>query len=274
MKKLLIAAFMLSVSYLLQAQEIGVQLYSFRNQFKSDVKGTIEMIHKMGITEIEGGGTYGMQPKDFKQLLDDNKLKTIAVGADFAELEKGNLQPIIDNAKFFGAAYVVCYWVPHNDSFTIQDAKQAIEVFNKAGKAFKAAGLSFCYHAHGYEFLPYNTGTIFDYMMQHLDAQYVNIEMDVFWIKQPGQNPVTLLNKYPGRFPLMHLKDRKPGTPNSMNGQADEESNVILGAGDVGIADIMKVAKKAGVKHYFIEDESSHSVEQMPESLKFLATLH
>src|SRR5919107_1016336 len=97
--------------------------------------------------------------------------------------------------------------------------------------------------------------------------------MDVFWVKHPGQDPVALLKKYPKRFPLMHLKDRKPGTEGNQNGRADVETNVVLGQGDVGIAAIMKEAKKAGVKHYFIEDESSRSEEQIPLSLNFLHQL-
>jgi sugar phosphate isomerase/epimerase len=115
---------------------------------------------------------------------------------------------------------------------------------------------------------------LFDHLAKNLDPRYANFEMDVFWIKNPGQEPVALLKKYPGRFLLMHLKDRKPGTPGNQLGQADVESNVVLGTGDVGIADIMKVAKKYGVKHFFIEDESSRSMEQVPQSLAFLRSLH
>ncbi len=77
-----------------------------------------------------------------------------------------------------------------------------------------------------------------------MNPEYANFEMDVFWIKHPGQDPVALLEKYKGRFKLMHLKDRKPGTEGNQNGQADVETNVVLGTGDVGIAAIMKVAKK------------------------------
>ena len=152
----------------------------------------------------------------------------------------------------------------------MQDAAQAVAVFNPAGRLLSEKGLSLCYHAHGYEFTPYNDQTLFDYLVANFDPRYANFEMDVFWIKHPGQDPVALLKKYRGRFPLMHLKDRKPGTPGNNRGQADVESNVTLGSGDVGIAAIMKRAKKAGVKHYFIEDESSRSEMQVPESMVFL----
>lgn len=94
--------------------------------------------------------------------------------------------------------------------------------------------------------------------------------MDVFWVKHPGQDPVALLNKYPKRFLLLHLKDRKPGTEGNQEGHAPDESNVVLGQGDVGIAAIMKTAKKIGIKYCFIEDESPTSVQQIPQSLTFL----
>ena len=89
---------------------------------------------------------------------------------------------------------------------------------------------------------------MFDYMAKKMDPKYANFEMDVFWVKHPGQDPVALLKKYKGRFPLMHLKDRRPGTEGNQNGRADDDTNVVLGAGDVGIGEIMKVAKKYGVK--------------------------
>ena len=97
--------------------------------------------------------------------------------------------------------------------------------------------------------------------------------MDVFWVKHPGQEPVALLNKYPKRFLLLHLKDRKPGTEGNQNGHAPDESNVVLGLGDVNIEGVMKAAKKNGVKHYFIEDESPVSEIQIPQSLAYLHEL-
>lgn len=263
----------LSSVQLLQAQEIGLQLYSLRNQFKTDVPGTLAKIKSFGITEIEGGGTYGMPMEDYKNLLAQNGLKMVSIGAGFEKL-RDDPQAVIDEAKAFGAKYVMCSWIPHRgDTFDINDTKKAIAVFNAAGKKLHEAGLSFCYHTHGYEFRPYADGTLFDYLVKHTDPRYVNFEMDVFWVKHPGQDPVALLNKYPKRFLLMHLKDRKPGTENSQSGHAPDETNVVLGQGDVGIAAIMKAAKKSGVKHFFIEDESPVSEEQIPQSLAYLKSL-
>ena len=270
---LTIAAYFLTGYSVIAQNSIGLQLYTFRNEFAKDVPGTLQKISAMGIRQIEGGSTYGMKDGDFKQLLVKNKLTLISYGADYKELES-NPQAVAAKAKEAGAKYVMCAWIPHNgNNFTIEDADKAIAVFNNAGKILKASGISFCYHAHGYEFRPFKNETLFDYMAEKLNAAYTNFEMDVYWIKHPGQEPVALLKKYPYRFPLMHLKDRKNGTPGNQNGDADVETNVVLGTGDVGIAAIMKVAKKYGVKYFFIEDESSHAMEQVPESLKYLKRL-
>ena len=254
--------------------DIGLQLYSLRNQFKTDVPGTLNMIQSWGIREIEGGDTYGLSVEEFKSLLKENKLRIVSVGADYNEL-KNDPQSVVENAKKFGAKYVVCFWIPHPDDneFTLEHMQEAMKVFTTAGKVLADNGLSLCYHPHGYEFRPYGEGTLFDYLVNNTDPRYLNFEMDVFWVKHPGQDPVALLKKYPKRFLLMHLKDRQHGTPGNQNGRADVETNVVLGSGDVGIAEIMKEAKKAGVKHYFIEDESSRSTTQIPQSLAYLKSL-
>ncbi len=256
------------------AQKIGLQLYSLRNEFKKDVPGTLAQIHQFNIKLIEGGGTYGLPMKEYQQLLKKNKLKMVSIGTDFNQLDK-NPQAVVDNAKAFGVKYVMCAWVPHKaGDFTMQEIDKAIEVFNRGGKLLAENGIKFCYHPHGYEFRPYKEGTMFDYLASKTDPRYVNFEMDVFWVKQPGQDPVALLQKYPNRFLMMHLKDRAPGTKGNQEGTAPDETNVVLGKGDVGIAAIMAEARKNNkIKYYFIEDESPHAAMQIPQSLQYLETL-
>ena len=225
------------------------------------------------IKEVEIHSTYGLTREEFKRLLDQNNLKVVGVGVDFQKLAT-EPQAVVDEAKFYGASYVVCFWIPHNgDDFGIEDTKKAVDVFTAAGKVLHQNRLSLCYHPHGYEFRPYKGGTLFDYMVKNTDPRYLNFEMDVFWVKHPGQDPAALLRKYPKRFPLLHLKDREHGTPGNQNGHADDETNVVLGKGDVGIAAVMRQAKKNRVKHYFIEDESTRSVQQIPLSIAYLKTL-
>lgn len=252
---------------------IGLQLYTFRNQLPNDVPRMLEKISQMGIRYLEGGGTYNLPKETFKELLRKNNLQMVSVGASFEELEK-DPQAVAEKATFFGAAYVMCSWVPHKgEVFTIDDARRAVAVFNKAGKILKTAGLQFKYHAHGYEFQRYNGGTLFDYMVKEMNPAYANFQMDVFWFKHSGQNPAAYLAKYPKRFLSLHLKDRRKGTTGNVTGRADVETNVVLGTGDVNIAAVMKAAKKAGIKYAFIEDESSLSLEQVPKSITYLKTL-
>jgi sugar phosphate isomerase/epimerase len=272
LKKLLVV-FFLYISYASYSQEIGLQLYSLRNQFAKDVPGTMAKIKSYGIKEIEIGDTYGLSFPEFIKLIAQNQLQVVSYGTDFERLMNFP-QSVADDARAYGAKFVVCYWIPHKgDTLTLEDINRAAAVFNKAGKVLAQNGLLLCYHPHGYEFQPHEKGTLFDYMVDTFDARYVYLQMDVFWIKQAGQDPVALLKRYANRWIMLHLKDRKPGTPDSKNGRVDVESNVTLGKGDVGIDAIMKEAKAIGIKHYFIEDESSRAEEQIPQSLSYLKSL-
>jgi sugar phosphate isomerase/epimerase len=272
-KRILILILALSATGNSFAQEIGLQLYSLREQFKKDVPGTLQKIKAWNINEIEGGGTYGLSAEEYKRLLAENNLTIVSVGADFETL-KSNPSKAVEDAARFNAKYVVCYWIPHKgNDFDINNVKEAVEVFSKAGKILKEKGISLCYHPHGFEFRPYENGTLFDYLVKNTNPEHFNFEMDVFWVKHPGQDPVALLKKYPNRFLLMHLKDRRHGTEGNQNGNADPETNVVLGTGDVGIGEIVKEAKKLGVKHYFIEDESSRCEAQIPQSIQFLKSV-
>lgn len=252
---------------------VGVQLYSFRNQFKESIPSTLKAMQQMGIRYAEGGDSYGMAPQEFKKQLDEHGIKVMSIGADFEQL-RNKIDDVIATARLYGASYVVCFWIPHQgDQLTKDEADAAIGVFNEAGRRLRKAGLTLCYHPHGYEFAPLGNGTIFDHFVNTSDPESLSFEMDVYWIKQAGQEPLSLLRKYPARFKLMHLKDRRPGTPSSNNGHADVETNVTLGKGDVGIADLVKEARKLKLAHLFIEDESSRSLSQVPESLAYLKTI-
>ncbi len=270
-KILVLFLFFLSQSVI--AQEFGLQLYSLRDQFAKDAVTTMAKVKAMGFKNVEMAGTYGLRFPDLMKLLAQNELNVVSFGGDFEKLEK-TPQRLAEEARAYGAKYIVCFWIPHDgDNFSIEDVDKAVEVFNEAGRIIARNGMLFCYHPHGYEFKPYKDGTLFDYMVEKLDPRYVHFELDVFWIKQAGQDPLALLKKYSTRFVLLHLKDRKKGTPDTTNGQGDLEANVVLGTGDVGIAEIMKEAKKLGIKHYFIEDESSRVEEQLPKSLDYLKSL-
>jgi sugar phosphate isomerase/epimerase len=273
-KAQLIIVMLLLLTPSLLAQEFGLQLYSLRNQFAKDVPGTMEKVKAMGFRDVELAGTLGLPFPELIKLLAKNQLNVVSFGADFEKLAKDPRQ-VAEEARAYGAKFVVCFWIPHaDDTFTREDADHAVQVFNNAAKIIASYGMLFCYHPHGYEFKPNkDDGTLFDYMIEKFDQRHVYLEMDVFWVKQAGQDPLELLKKYSSRFVLMHLKDRRLGTPNTNNGRGDLESNVALGTGDVGISEILREAKKMGIKYYFLEDESSNVEQQLPRSLAYLKSL-
>ena len=250
------------------AQEFGIQLYSLRNQFKKDVPGSLKTISDWGLTNLEGGDTYGLTFEEFDGLLDKHNLDVVSIGANYDDL-KNNPEKVLASAKQFSAKYVMCSWIPHKgNKFDIGTTKEAVAIFNTAGKLLKDAGITLAYHAHGYEFRPYEDGTLFDYMAEN--ATNFAFEMDVFWVQHGGVDPMTLLNKYPDKFVLFHLKDMEKGVVGNNTGHEDVETNVVLGTGQVDIEAIVKRGMELGVEYMFIEDECSRVVDQVPQSLKFL----
>jgi sugar phosphate isomerase/epimerase len=251
-----------------RAQEIALQLYSLRAQMKTDVEGTHALLPGWGIRYVEGGGTYGMSMDAYKQLLARHNLEMIGVGADFNQL-KENPQAIIDNAKAFGARYATCYWIPHpQGKFSIRETREAVEVFNRAGRILADAGITLCYHPHGFEFIPHGQGVLFDELIDN--ARHYAFNLDVFWVQMGGGDPLAIMKKHPDKFPLLHLKDRARGTPGSTDGRADVQTNVVLGAGDIDIQGLIRQARKAGTRYLIIEDESSRSVQQIPLSIDYI----
>ncbi|HXG67085.1 MAG TPA: sugar phosphate isomerase/epimerase [Blastocatellia bacterium] len=251
---------------------IGVQLYSFRNQMKQDVKGTLAKVKAMGFTEVEAAGYNWKSAKEFRAMLDEAGLRCVSFFADYEKL-RDDLESVVRDAKDLGAQYVIVGWIPHEQTFTLEDCNRAIAHFNEWGEKLAAQGLRFAYHIHGFEFQPYEKGTLFDKLMAETKPEYVAIEMDVFWVAHPGQDPVKLLNRYGKRVELLHLKDMQKGLKGDLSGHADVESNVTLGTGQIDFPGIMRTARKVGVKYAFIEDESSRVMEQVPQSLKYIKTL-
>ncbi len=115
--------------------------------------------------------------------------------------------------------------------FTLELAQKAVEDFNTAGKYLHEQGLYFCYHNHGFEFVPHEDGTLFDYMVQNTNPVYVSFEMDAMWVVHPGHDPVELLQRHPERFRLMHLRDLKKDVVGDLTGRTDVQNDVALGTG-------------------------------------------
>jgi sugar phosphate isomerase/epimerase len=251
---------------------IGVQAYTYRNSFPQGVAATLDTVKSLGITEMEGPNPKNVSPDDFKKMLDERRISMPSIGADYVMLTK-DPEPFIKLAKLFGATYIMCAWIPHSNTFTIDDAKKAVNDFNRIGKILKENGITFCYHDHGYEFGPYENGTLFDYIVKNTDPKYVSFEMDMMWTFHGGADPAKLLLKYKGRWKLVHLKDIRKGIANDLTGGTDTKNDVALGTGQLNIPEILKAAKTVGIKHYFIEDESGNHAAQILVTIAYLKSL-
>ncbi len=229
---------------------IGLQLYSLRNQLAKNVPGTLDEIKSWGVTNVELAGTYNLTPTQFKAQLDLRGLNAFSGHFPYERL-RDDPAGVAQDAKILGLKYVGCAWIPHNDPFDEKTCREAIAVFNHAGQVLAQHGLTFFYHAHGYEFQPYGKGTLFDLLMTGTNPKFVNFQMDVFWIVHPGQDPVKLLKKYGRRWQLMHLKGMRDSTPTGLlTGHSDVTNDVAVGTGKIDYVPIVKAAKKTGVKWY------------------------
>ena len=246
-----------------------LQLYSLRADFAKDVPGTLKLVHNMGFKQVELAGTYKLAPAEFKKLLDANKLKAIAGHFPFEKL-RDDPEGVARDAKALGVKYAGCAWIPHKGDFDEAQCRAAAEVFNRAGAVFAKHGIKCYYHVHGYEFRPLGNGTVFDLLMTQTNPKFVTFEMDILWVVFPGQCPVKLFEKYGKRWELVHLKDLKKGVKTGEHtGHTDVTNDVAIGSGQMDYPAILRAAQKAGVKYYFIEDESPSVHEQLPQTLKF-----
>jgi sugar phosphate isomerase/epimerase len=252
---------------------VGLQLYSLRDTFQTNVPLALQFAKNFGFLEVELAGTYGLSPETFREGVRRSGLKPVATHFSYEQWAKDPEQAAAE-ARALGPEYAGCAWIPHDGPFTEAKCREAIAVFNRAGEVLAKRGLKFFYHNHGYEFQPFNGGTLFDLLVTKTKPELVSFEMDLFWVVHPGQDPVKLLQKYPNRWSLLHLKDMKRGTATGqLTGSEDVRNDVALGTGQIDLAAAIREAQRLGVKHYFIEDESPAVIEQIPQSVRFLESL-
>ena len=246
-------------------QVYGVQLYSFRDAMAKDAKGTLAKIASLGIKEIESaksqeGHYYGLTPLEMKNTCEELGMKLtsghVHLDADFDK----TIQEVIAA----GQQYLICSSMPSNGQ-TIDNYKRVAEEFNKAGEACNKVGLKFGYHNHEYEFESEKGQVLYDVLMDNTEPNLVNMELDLGWVIVAGKDPLDYFEKYPGRFPLWHLKD--------MNMVKKESTE--LGKGGLDVATMMKHKSQSGVKHIFIEQEeyASTPFESMKHNMDYLKNL-
>jgi sugar phosphate isomerase/epimerase len=247
--------------------------YTYREQFKQDLPGTLDTIRKLGVTDMEFSNLFGKTAAEIRQALDARGMKCSSFGVSYDDLVN-KTEEVAQNASTLGARYVRVAWLPNRQPFTLEFARQTAAEFNRIGRQLRERhDLTFCYHNHGYEFVPHDDGTLFDVLMAETDPTYVSFELDLLWAYFPGADPAKLLEKYGSRFQLLHLKDLRRGVKGDLSGKTPVENDVALGTGQLALPAIIKAAKRAGVRHYYIEDESPSIATQVPQSLAFLKSL-
>lgn len=260
-------------SDLLFPEAPGIVSYTYRNNFAKDVPATLDIVKGNGITDIEFSNLFKQTPEDLRKMIDERGIKCSSYGVGYDDLVNKTAE-VAASAKTLGASYVRVAGIPHKGTFTLENAQQAVADFNKYGKILKEQyGLTFIYHNHGFEFEPYENGTLYDYIVKNTDAKYVSFELDILWAFFPGQDPAKLLDTYGKRYKALHLKDLRKGIEGNHSGGTSGENDVILGTGQIDLPAVLKAARKAGVQHYYIEDESSASIAQVPQSIIYINNL-
>ncbi|HRV07721.1 MAG TPA: sugar phosphate isomerase/epimerase [Acidobacteriota bacterium] len=250
--------------------KLGLQLYSLRADFAKDVPGTLAKVRDYGIELVELAGTYQYTPAEFKNLLDQYGLRAVAGHFPYERL-RDDVEGLAQDAITLGLQYVGVASIPHRGGFDEQTAREAVKLFNTQGEALAKHGLKFYYHQHGFEFVPYENGTLMDLLIRETNPEHVSFQMDLLWTVFPGQDPVVWLQKYPDRWRLMHLKDLNKGVkvPSTLE-EFKPGYDVVLGTGQVDMPAVLRVAQEIGIEYYFIEDEAPEAADRIPQSLRYL----
>lgn len=252
---------------------LGLQLYSLRNELKTDVPGTLKIARDWGFDEVELAGLPPMSAEEQARALKTAGLRAVSTFFDY-ERFRDDFAGVARDARTLGVEYLICGWIPHEKTLTPADVDRTSADFGKWGASAVREGFRFAYHIHGFEFQKSPDGTLLDTLIRRTDPQHVDYEMDVFWAVRGGGDPVALLGRYGNRIRLVHLKDMRRGTETGvLTGAAPFETNVVLGSGIIDWPAVLGAATKAGVKWYFIEDENLEAIKQIPQSIEYLRGL-
>jgi len=237
------------------------------NNFTEDKGNWKELLNETveyGFSEFEGG-YLGDSPKVFMDYCKSIGLKPIAGGIGITD-DMNKIKESFDKANALNTKYIVTYWPWFvGPPFSLDDCKRSTEWLNKTGELAKDNGLKLCWHNHDKEFHEMEEGLPFDYLMEHTDEDLVFCEMDIYWVAKGGADPVKVLKKYEGRFPLMHVKDMAEGA---------EQSITCPGSGIIDFPSIFAEAKRQGLKHYFVErDKAVDGLACLKSSGEYLQNL-
>ena len=263
-------------------ERAGLQLYTVRDLMKKDFEGTIAKVAQIGYKEVEFAGYYDRSPQAVRAILEKDGLTSPSTHVGYDIVEK-KWSEALDAAHTIGHTFVVCPWIDAKQRKTPDGWKRAAELFNHAGEAAQKAGIQFAYHNHAFEFEPSEAlgGKLpYDFQLAETDPNLVKMEMDLCWITVGGQDPVKYFDRYPGRFPLVHVKDwttKGPGGNDhgGATGASKKPGHMTdVGQGEIDFKRIFAQSGKAGIQHYFVEnDEPKSAFEDIKISYDYLAKL-
>ncbi len=262
-------------------EAVGVQLYSVRTDMAKDFEGTIAKIAGIGYKEVEFAGYFDHSPSEVKAILVKNGLVSPLTHIDLATIsDSSKWAKTIDDSQVIGQSYIVMPFIDPSLRGGPDAWKKIASTLNSAGAVSKKAGIQLAYHNHNFEFYPVDGQLPYDILLKECDADLVKFEMDLCWIVAGGGDPLEYFARYPGRFPLVHVKDlkRMPVRPMSQEG-AIPTGDVVPDIADVGsgIIDwrrILSGAQQAGIQHYIVEhDAPPMPFEDLAKSYQFLEAL-
>ena len=241
---------------------IGLQLYTVRHELEKDFEGTIARVAATGYKEVELAGYFGRAPRELRALLDHHGLSAPSAHVSLAP---DQWRAALDAAPIVGHRYLVIAWIPPEERRTLDDYKRAAERLNRAAEDAHAAGIRFAYHNHDFEFQPLEGRLPYDLLLASTDPTLVQLEMDLYWITKGGQDPLAYFARWPGRFPMVHVKDAGP---------PPERRIEDVGAGTIDFKKIFARADQAGIRHYFVEhDEPADPFASIRASYGYLERL-
>jgi len=244
-------------------QPIGLQLYTVRDLMQKDVKYTLQQVAGVGYREVEFAGLFDKSAKTVAKWLGENKLTSPSSHVPLDRL-KNSLQAVVDECQTLGNGIIVCPWIDESMRKSADDWHRIGADFNTVAERLQRTGLRFAYHNHDFEFKKLPSGEMgYDILLKECDPKLVKMEMDLYWITKGGQDPLAYFAKWPGRFPLVHVKD--------MSGSGEI---VDVGKGTIDWNRIFAKRREAGVEHFFVENDNPKSpIEDIKVSYDYLSRL-
>ena len=257
-------------------ERLGMQLYTVRAEMAKDFEGTLARVAALGFREVEFAGYFDRTPQQVRMALGRNGLTSPSTHIDLASISS-RLPQIIEASQAIGHKFIVMPWLDDATRKQPDIWQKVADTLNRAGEASRKAGIQMAYHNHHFEFVPLASGKMpLDFLLERCDPQLVAFELDVAWISAAGQDPLAYFAKYPGRFPMVHVKGLKKKPTQGASTPIDQVLPDItdVGGDSIDWARIFAKSAQGGIKHYFVEhDVPTSAFDSLKASHDYLQAL-